>query len=596
MTRPFLDLVDMLRTRAERHGDRTAFTFLKDGEDDIEQVTYAELERSAERISQALLELDDSGGPNHALLLCKPGESYISAYFGILFAGWTPVPVYPPSPSRKSKTLPRLLSILQDSQARAIVTTSDLQPLMDPILASVPSAGAPAFVVTDALDVNVDSPRREPRQRNEIALIQYTSGSIAEPKGVLVSHANLLDNVEQILRATGNVGENIRAVSWLPPYHDMGLIGAILCPLYAGGESILMTPIHFLSRPVRWLRAVSRHRGNVIVGPNFGYQLCTQKVTPEQRDELDLSSLELAWNGAEPIRAKVLQEFAEYFAPCGFKANAFYPCYGLAESTLFVTGGEPGASLVVSSFSARELAKGSASAAPPTDEDSTSLVSVGHARGEGEIQIVDPASLSPLRAGAVGEIWLRGPSVCRGYWRRPEQSEATFAARTASGEGPYLRTGDLGFVQDGNLYITGRLKDLIIVRGRNIYPQDIEQTCEEAHASVRLGGCAAFAVDSEGEERLVLAVEVEPERGNKSASVASEIARLDKLVEALRRAVSNRHYIAAHDVVLLKAGTIPKTSSGKIQRHATRAGYVAGTLTGAYASVGAQSASAAHGS
>lgn len=583
MITPFSDLVDMLRRQAARYGEKTAFVCLNDGEDEAQPVTYAGLQRSAERISRALPQRDGNGQKN-ALLLCKPGEGYLTAYFGILFAGWTPVPVYPPSLSRKSRTLPRLLSVIQDSQAAAIVTTSDLRPLMDPLLASVPEAATPAFVVTDALETSAPPERLEVRQPHEIALVQYTSGSVADPKGVLVGHANLLDNLEQIRRATAKLGE-IRVVSWLPPYHDMGLIGGILFPIYAGGEAVLLTPIHFLARPFRWLRAISRYRANITVGPNFGYRLCAQKVKPEERAQLDLSSLQMAWNGAEPIRVEALKEFAEQFAPCGFKDSAFYPCYGLAESTLFVSGGDSDSSLVVSSFSSSELAAGSARPSSPGDENASTLVSVGKARGEGEIRIVDPATLATLAPGAVGEIWLRGPSVCRGYWRRAEQTEATFAARTSSGEGPYLRTGDLGFVLDGNLYITGRLKDLIILRGRNIYPQDIEQTCEEAHASVRVGGCAAFAVDSDGEERLVLAVEVEQQRGSKSSSVATELEAHDKLVEALRRAVSNKHEVSAHAVVLLKAGSIPKTSSGKIQRHATRAGYVAGTLDSIYSYV-----------
>jgi acyl-CoA synthetase (AMP-forming)/AMP-acid ligase II len=265
MTRTFVDMVDMLRSQAARLGEKTAFVYLKDGEDDEERTTYAGLERNAQRISRALLELRDDGEQNNALLLCKPGESYISAYFGVLFAGWTPVPVYPPTPSRKSNALPRLLSILADSQAAAIVTTADLRPLIEQLLASFPAAGAPALVVTDALESGDRAPPREPRRRSEIALIQYTSGSVSEPKGVLVSHANLLDNLEQIREATGKAGENARVVSWLPPFHDMGLIGAILYPLYTGGESVLMTPLQFLSRPFRWLRAVSRYRANMIV-------------------------------------------------------------------------------------------------------------------------------------------------------------------------------------------------------------------------------------------------------------------------------------------------------------------------------------------
>jgi acyl-CoA synthetase (AMP-forming)/AMP-acid ligase II len=576
--RRYSNLVDMVRRQAERHGDAPAYVFLDDGEDQETRTSYAQLERRARAIA-TLLERHGDAGDRRALLLYEPGPRYVEGYFGTLFAGWTPVPAYPPIPSRLTRTLPRVLSILADSRAGAILTTSAIKPVLEHLLASVPGVSQTPVVATDEAAESAADGWREPVGDHDIGLLQFTSGSVAEPKGVLVTHANLLDNIEWIRRIGG---DSPRPVSWLPPYHDMGLIGAILYPIYAGGFAVLMSPLHFLSRPFRWLRGVTRHQGNMVVGPNFGYQLCVRKILPEQRELLDLSSLEVAWNGAEPVRAEVLREFASYFGPCGFKESAFYPCYGLAEATLLVSGGDRGAMPLARSFSSAELGRGIARQTDANDESVTTLVSVGRSRGEGEIRIVEPSSRTPVEDGTVGEIWLRSPSVCRGYWQRPELTETTFGARTSAGEGPYLRTGDLGFIVDGQLFIAGRLKDLIVIRGRNVYPQDIERTCESAHAWVRPGSAAAFGADCDGEERLVVALEVEPGRVPRDAPPSQ--GEYEAIAQTLRRAISASHDIAVYAILLLKAGSIPKTSSGKIQRHAARVGYLGGALDVLYSS------------
>jgi acyl-CoA synthetase (AMP-forming)/AMP-acid ligase II len=348
----------------------------------------------------------------------------------------------------------------------------------------------------------------------------------------------------------------------------MGLIGNVLQPLFAGARCVLMSPYTFLQQPYRWLEAITRYRATTSGGPNFAYELCVRRIGEEQRAALDLSSWRVAFNGAEPVRAETLERFARAFAPCGFRRQAFYPCYGLAEATLFVSGGEPGAGERVERVEPAALERGLA-APSPEREGGRPLVSCGRVWGGQEAAVVDPATGEPCGEGQVGEIWLRGPSVTQGYWSNAAATARDFGASLrgpAGPQGPYLRTGDLGFLSGGELFVTGRSKDLIILRGRNLYPQDVELTVERSHPALRPGG-AAFAVDAEGEERLIVVQEVERRARD-----------LDAVAGAVRRAVSEEHEARVWDVVLVKEGTVPRTSSGKIQRHACRAGYLAGTL------------------
>ncbi|HYG63468.1 MAG TPA: amino acid adenylation domain-containing protein, partial [Thermoanaerobaculia bacterium] len=564
--RPGSTLVDLLRLRAEERGEARAYTFLADGEAEEGTLSYAGLDRQARTIGAALARLSAAG--ERVVLLFPPGLEFIAAFFGCLYAGAVAVPAYPP---RSQRGLPRLLSILSDARPRVVLTTRALLGKTRPLLARLAADGvAVDCLATDDLAPEGAEAWTAPDiDGGTLAFLQYTSGSTSTPKGVMVSHANLLHNEEIIRQAFGQSAESV-ILGWLPLYHDMGLIGNVLQPLYVGAPCILMSPVAFLQKPLRWLEAIGRYRATTSGGPDFAYALCAARIGEEQRAGLDLSSWRVAFNGAEPVRAETMERFAAAFASCGFRREAFYPCYGLAEATLFVTGGTLGDPPRAVPFDAAALEKDRA-VPPEPGRAARELVGCGQAWGGQEVLVVDPATSAARPAGTVGEVWVAGPSVAHGYWRNPEATERDFHARLADEPeaGPFLRTGDLGFFQDGELFVTGRLKDLIILRGRNLYPQDVELTAERAHPALRPGCGAAFAVEAGGAERLVVTLEME-----RRADGASPEA----VAEAVRRAVAEEHEAQVHEVVLLRAGTIPKTSSGKIQRHACRAGYLAGGL------------------
>ncbi|MGD2115813.1 MAG: fatty acyl-AMP ligase, partial [Acidobacteriota bacterium] len=578
-------LVELLRIRAAERPTDVAYTFLADGEEEAGSLTYGELDRQARAIGAALREAGASGAP--VLLLFPPGLEFVAAFLGCLYGGAAAVPAYPP---RSRRTLPRLRSIVADARPAAALTTGEILGRLDAMADALPELGAGEgesgvrLIATDALDrADPEAAERwvDPEAGPDtLAFLQYTSGSTAAPKGVRVTHGNLLHNEEMIRRAFGQSEESV-IVGWLPLYHDMGLIGNVLQPLYVGARCVLMSPVAFLQKPSRWLRAISRYRATTSGGPNFAYDLCARKARPEEGEgegELDLSSWRVAFNGAEPVRAETLERFAAAFAPHGFRREAFYPCYGLAEATLFVTGGALDEAPAVASLEPAALEAGRAvDAGEP--EAGRRLVGCGHVWAGQEVRIVDPERLEPLADGRVGEIWVHGPSVADGYWKNPEVTEAEFRARLPQDDseedaGPYLRTGDLGFLRDGELFVTGRLKDLIILRGRNLYPQDVERTAETAHPALRPGCGAAFALTGEasadGEERLVLVQEVH-RRHHKELDAGA-------VADAVRMAVAAEHDAAVDTVVLIRHGTILKTSSGKIRRRACREALLAGEL------------------
>ncbi|MBD2726429.1 amino acid adenylation domain-containing protein [Nostoc sp. FACHB-892] len=564
----FSTLVELLRYRSSQQAKQLSYTFLADGETESDRLTYQELDRSSRAIASQLQSLGLSG--ERALLLYPPGLEYLAAFFGCLYAGVVAVPAYPP---RNQRNTPRILAILEDSQAAIILTTAAIVSQVQSLFADKFDIDNIHWLATNNLAPDIEEGWQEPPINTDtLAFLQYTSGSTGTPKGVMLSHGNLLHNAV-VTRQYMEHSSSSKFVTWLPIYHDMGLIGGVLQPLYGGFPCIMMPPAVFLQRPYRWLEAISRYRGTTSGAPNFAYELCIEKITSEQRSTLDLSSWSVAFNGAEPIRQETLERFAATFAECGFRPEAFYPCYGMAEATLMVSGSGKNALVTTKTLQKTALESNHIVDAATNEENSTALVSCGQVVPQQHIVIANPETLTRCDPDEVGEIWVSGPSIGHGYWNRPEETEQTFHAYLQDtgvnrASGPFLRTGDLGFLHNGELFITGRVKDLIIIRGRNLYPQDIELTAERSHNALRSGSVAAFAVEVEKEERLVVVQELE----------FRAKPNIDEVTAAIRQAITEEHEVQVYAVVLIKAGTIPKTSSGKIQRRASKAGFLAGTL------------------
>ncbi|HEX4148430.1 MAG TPA: fatty acyl-AMP ligase, partial [Pirellulales bacterium] len=557
-------LVEMLRLRALQSGNDLAFQFLVDGETDEANLTFAELDKRARTIAAWLQARGMSG--ERALLLFPAGLDFIAAFFGCLYAGVIAVPAYPPRMNRK---LDRIQAIAADAEAQVALTIDNVLERVQPLLAETPLLQSVQWLAVDKLPESIADDWTPPAiSADMLAFLQYTSGSTGTPKGVMLSHKNLMHNCAMISHGF-ELTRSGSGMFWLPSYHDMGLVGGILQPIFVGRPNVLMSPMSFLTRPYRWLQAISRYRTTVSGGPNFAYDLCVRKVTAEQRDKLDLSNWVLAFNGAEPVRAETLDRFTEMFEPCGFRREVFYPCYGLAEATLLVSGGQKYVAPVVRAFEAKALENREVEPLTVGAEGGRLLVGTGQALLDQAILIVQPQTRLRCAPGEVGEIWVRGPSVAQGYWRRREETEHSFRARISdTGEGPFLRTGDLGFFDGSELFIAGRLKDLIIIRGLNHYPHDIELTVEKSHASLRPGCGAALSVDIDDEPRLVIVYEIERHQS----------ADTDAVFAAIRREVSREHELPVDAIRLVRSGSIPKTSSGKIQRHACRSGFVANTL------------------
>jgi amino acid adenylation domain-containing protein len=599
LPREFTSLVELLHWRAVLKPEQKAYSFLLDGEVEVSYLTYGELDRQARSIA-ALLQSCGVKSGEHGLLLYPPGLEFIAAFFGCLYAGVIAVPAYPPRPNQ---SLSRLQTVVADAQAAIALTTTTVFANIERQFAQYPSLQNLRLLTTDDITSDLANSWQQPSiDSDRLAFLQYTSGSTGTPKGVMVSHGNLLHN-ELVIKQAMQHTENTLFVGWLPLFHDMGLVGNLLQPLYLGIPCILMPPVAFLQKPLRWLQAISQYKATTSGGPNFAYDLCVRKITPEQRATLDLSSWEIAFNGAEPIRKETLEQFTATFAECGFRRESFYPCYGMAETTLIITGGSKLVSPVllpvqsaallqnkIVPASEKVVERGSRGAGEQVSkgdiahkgrsfepylfgENETGLqtiVGCGHALQDLKIAIVHPETLTRCQPSEVGEIWVAGPSVTQGYWNQPEQTDYTFRAYLKdTQDGPFLRTGDLGFLQEGELFVTGRLKDLIVIRGRNHYPQDIEWSVEQSHPSLQPSGGAAFVIDVAGEERLVIAQEVK--RGFLRNLATEEV------IGAIRQAVVEEHELQVYAVLLLKPGSIPKTSSGKIQRHACRTSFLAGS-------------------
>lgn len=580
----FSSLVELLRWRAARQPERRAYTYLIDGEIEGPHLTYAALDRQARAIAAALQRSAPRG--ERVLLLYPTGLEFVTAFFGCLYAGMIAVPLPPPNPAQPQRALPRLQTVTNDARPLVALTTATILAKVERLFAQAPELQRLRWQASDNIPDSLAEDWQAPAVTSHtLALLQYTSGSTVEPKGVMVSYGNILHNVLCTQHA-GALTADDAFVSWLPVFHDMGLISGIIQPLYTGMPCVLMLPQSFLQRPLRWLQAISRYRATHSGGPNAAYDLCVRRISAEQRAALDLSSWKAAFTGAEPVRADTLKRFAETFAPCGFRPYALSPCYGLAEATLMVTGGPQQDEPVLYSVQAAPLEQHRVVASTDPSQPTRIVVGCGKPMRDTHIVIAHPELQTTCRPDEVGEIWLSSPSVAQGYWNRPEGTERTFRAYLAdTGAGPFLRTGDLGFMKDGQLFVTGRIKDLIIIEGRNHYPQDIELTVEQSHPSIRPGGSAALSVEIADGERLVIVAEVESlsrpatlQRNGEPGLRRREPLDVEAITRAIRRAVAEEHDVRAHAVVLIQPGSIPKTSSGKLQRHACRAAFLNGSL------------------
>ncbi|MEO1672220.1 MAG: fatty acyl-AMP ligase [Cyanobacteria bacterium J06631_2] len=575
-------LVDILHARAESQPHQTIYNYLVDGETESITLTYGQLEQRAKAIAAYLQSV--CSPQDRVLLLFPAGLDYITAFFGCLYAGVIAIPAYPPRPNR---SLNRIHNIIDNAQTDLALTNSETLQGMERQLERTTELQDLRWITTDTIAVDTALDWQQPQiDAEDIAFLQYTSGSTAEPKGVRIAYKNLLHNLEAIHNCFRHTSQS-KGVIWLPPYHDMGLIGGVLQPLYGDFPVTLMSPLMFLQNPLRWLKAISRDGATTSGGPNFAYDLCVRKFKPEQLRGLDLSTWKVAFNGAEPINHETLAKFAETYAPYGFSYDAFYPCYGMAEATLIISGGSKNSAIVTKTVQGKALEQNKIAIADANEIHPHTLVSCGQTLKDQKLAIANPKTLISCAPGEVGEIWVSGASIAQGYWRQPEITAATFDAYLQdTGEGPYLRTGDLGFIDQGELFFTGRLKDMIVIKGRNHYPQDIEKTVEETSSWIRPSCVASFSVNVQGEEKLIVMAEVErrywsnnrAKARNNGKTATSEIMAVKDLTQIIRREIAKNHDLQVHTTLLLKPGTLPKTSSGKIQRHACRADFLENTV------------------
>jgi len=555
-------LIEILRLRAIHQPNQVAYTYLLDGEIEGPSLTYFELDRKARAIGAQLQSLDAAG--ERVLLIYPPGLEFLIGFFGCLYAGCIAIPTDLPRPNRPN---PRLESITADSTPTFLFTTEELMSNFEWPRENTSYLQNLRWLNTNDISEDLAEKWLEPTVSNaSLAYLQYTSGSTSMPKGVMVSYNNVLAEIAYIGHGI-DIGPESVMVTWLPHFHDMGLVGGLLYPLCDGFPCFVMSPQAFIQKPIRWLEAISRFKGTGSVAPNFAYELCVQKFNPELGTNLDLSSWSQAWNGAEPVYKDTLEKFTKTFEPYGFRLNTFDPVYGLAEATLEVSGRlQYSSKPVFYSVQTEALKKNKIVEASPNQQDSVTLVGCGQVKLDTKVVIVNPDSLVQCSPEEVGEIWISGPIVAQGYWNRPDETKNTFKAYiTGRKDGPYLRTGDLGFLKDGELFITGRLKDLIIVRGSNYYPQDIERTIVESHEALRRGRGAAFSITINGMEKLVVVDEVKR---------VFRKMDLNEVIVAIRQAVSENHELRLYAIVLIKSGHLPMTSSGKIQRSACRTAFL----------------------
>ena len=560
-------LVGLIRERAERMPEKLAYSFLLDGERELRSLSYEQLETESRRIADLISTQVAPGA--RVLLMFPPGLEFLCTFFGCLFAGVIAVPVYPPAPPRY-EGFTRLQHVLADSSADALLTTQALMRLADVMPGVRERLGNVPWIVTDR-DRRGDAANwRDPGVKpDSIAFLQYTSGSTSDPRGVVLRHEHLMANLRAMhwfLREPTDGS----MISWLPMYHDMGLIGTVMYPLSRGLPCHLLSPLHFLQRPARWLELISRVHATFSGGPNFAYDLCVQRISAPERAGLDLSSWDVAFNGSEPVRADTVRRFESAFASCGLRPGTVVACYGLAEATLLVSGAHRDKGSRFLSVNRDELARGHAVACQPGAPEAAELVSCGPTPPDQEVRIVHPETGVELLPGTVGEIWFSSASVAQGYWKNPEETAACFGvAVTGENNGHYLRTGDLGFVLSSQVYVTGRLKDLLVIRGRNIHAFDVEEAVQRTDARLRAGRGVAFPVDTEDGEGVGLIQE----------ATVKDPQELERLARLMRDAVWQSLEVTLDVIYFVAPRSVRKTSSGKLRRRATRAALDAGELT-----------------
>ena len=521
-----------------------------------------------------------------ALLLYPQGLEVIAAFCGCLYAGVIAIPVPPPESGRLKRTLPRLRSIVKDAQATFVLTTAGILELIENVRDEFPEFESMQWIDTAEIDLALAEQWQDPKvDKDQLAYLQYTSGSTSTPKGVMLTHFNLMHHCGYLKKACGYDEDSV-SITWMPYFHDYGLVEGMIVPLYNGTPCYVMSPFSFIKRPLQWLRNITKYKGTHSQAPNFAYDLCIRRIKPKQLEELDLSSWQAAGNAAEPINPKVMYEFVETFSPCGFKWETFSPSYGLAENTLLATTTPRGQKPVLLAIKTSAIEQNKVVVADSAETDGVRIVpGCGQKVCDMKIAIVDSLTMTRCQDGEVGEVWLSDPSVAQGYWKRPDVTKETFCAYLQNtNEGlatqaseldstvaslPFLRTGDLGFLHEGELFITGRIKDLIIVRGTNHYPQDIEWSVQQLHPALRPDYGAAFSIFDRGEEKLVVVQEIERRTENLDT---------EKLIADIRQEIAEQHEIQVYAVILGKPGNILKTASGKIQRRACRDKFLAGTL------------------
>ncbi len=563
-------LIELLRNRAIQQPNTHAYTYLIDGKKESDPLTYGELDRQARAIAATLQQYRAAG--ERALLLYPQGLEVIAAFCGSLYAGVIAIPVPPPESGRLKRTLPRLQAIVKDANATIALTTASILELIANVKDEFPEFDQMRWIDTAIIDLELAEQWQDPQvDKNQLAYLQYTSGSTSTPKGVMLSHFNLMHHCHYLQQACGYNANSV-TVTWMPYFHDYGLVEGMMVALYNGHPCYIMSPFSFIKRPLQWLRNLTKYRGTHSQAPNFAYDLCIRRVKPKQIAELDLSNWQAAGNAAEPINPKVMADFVETFSACGFRWEAFAPSYGLAENTLLATTKPKGTKPVFLTVETAAMEKNKIVVAEPQLESGVrTLPGCGKKVCHTDIAIAHPDSMTRCADDEVGEIWIKDPSVARGYWQNPEATEATFQAYFQDNSaGPYLRTGDLGFIHDGELYITGRIKDLIIIRGTNHYPQDIEWSVQQLHSALRSDYGAAFSILDKGEERLIVVQEIERRAGEIDT---------EKLIADIRQEIAEQHEIQLYGVVLAKSGNILKTASGKIQRRACKEKFLGGTLT-----------------